>query len=440
MTRKIRPEADDELGLVLDDGAEQLLAPPPRLLGPPAPGDVAADRLVLDDATRRVEERAVGPVLPARAAVRPDGVHLVGHGRRLGREGGELGGEAVPLLRGHEGQERGADDRLRPPAELGGVGLVDESDREVGREARDELGLVLDDGAEALLAQPELGLGAPLLGDVDDGGQHRRPPGVVDRARRHERVHPPAVRPDQHGLDVAHEALRRDAREIALARRGVGPDRGDRVAGPEAEDLLRAPVGEQELGRVRVADQDRDRHPFGDRTAARLALAQGPVRLLARGDVPHVGDEQALAAGGGLHDRELDREQGAVGPHALRLDPPAQHAALAGREQARQPGRVRRAEVRRHHDLAERTPDRLLAAVAEDALGRRVELAQHAALVHDDHAIERHVDDGAGERVGTGCSHGGSAPAGCRGHEHVAAAADGLDHLGLARVGLDLLP
>jgi hypothetical protein len=40
-----------------------------------------------------------------------------------------------------------------------------------------------------------------------------------------------------------------------------------------------------------------------------------------------------------------------------------------------------------------------LAPVAEDALGRRVELPDSAALVHHDHAVERDLDDGPGEGV-----------------------------------------
>ena len=50
-------------------------------------GDVAPDRLVLDDPPVGVEQRAVGPLLPALLAVGQHLVHLVGHGRRLGREG-----------------------------------------------------------------------------------------------------------------------------------------------------------------------------------------------------------------------------------------------------------------------------------------------------------------------------------------------------------------
>ena len=60
---------------------------------------------------------------------------------------------------------------------------------------------------------------------------------------------------------------------------------------------------------------------------------------------------------------------------------------------------MRRPQVRRHDDLAELAADHRLAPVAEDALGCRVELAAGAVLVHHDHAVERHLDDGPGEGV-----------------------------------------
>jgi hypothetical protein len=69
---------------------------------------------------------------------------------------------------------------------------------------------------------------------------------------------------------------------------------------------------------------------------------------------------------------------------------------------------VRRPQVWRHDHLAELAADHRLAPVAEDALGRWVELAAGAVLVHHDHAVECHLDDGPGEGVAAACLMAGS--------------------------------
>ena len=69
-------------------------------------------------------------------------------------------------------------------------------------------------------------------------------------------------------------------------------------------------------------------------------------------------------------------KQAAVGPQRLDLDPPADHPALPGSEEARQARAMGVPQMRRDDDVAQQASDHRLAAMAEHALGGRVELPQ----------------------------------------------------------------
>ena len=139
------------------------------LLGPAPLGRVAADGLVARQPAVGVEQRPVEPLVPAHLAVREDLLVLAAHDRVLGRKRFQLGAQQRADVLRDAGvlQHVLAQEFLRPLAEDACVGGVREGEPEVGAVTADQLGLVLDNGPEALLAGLEQSL-SPLLGrDVD---------------------------------------------------------------------------------------------------------------------------------------------------------------------------------------------------------------------------------------------------------------------------------
>ena len=136
------------------------------VLGTLALGNVATDRLVLDDPALVVEEAAVAPLLPAELAVRTQDLVLRGCDRALGRNGRkECPRGPVPIQR--DEVPEGAAEKLPPRAlEVPAVGVVDERVRPVGKEPAYQLGLVFDDRAITGLAESQrLLLAAPFLNE-----------------------------------------------------------------------------------------------------------------------------------------------------------------------------------------------------------------------------------------------------------------------------------
>ncbi len=140
-----------------------------------------------------------------------------------------------------------------------------------------------------------------------------------------------------------------------------------------------------------------------------LALVQGVALPLdfrfcsaSIAKVTQICGEHALSGKPKLDDRQLDRKNGAIAPQRLDLDPSANHPTLARSDQAGEAGRVRVPQLRRDDHLPQRTPDHICPPMAEDALGSRIELAQRSGLVHQDHAIQRRVDDRPAHRIGDG--------------------------------------
>ena len=121
---------------------------------------------------------------------------------------------------------------------------------------------------------------------------------------------------------------------------------------------------------------------------AREARSSASARRRSR-DVAQVAGEHRRAGNVDAGDRELDREARAVGAHAVDLDPPVQHPRRAAGEVPREPSAVAVAQVRRHDQLRHLAADRLLARVAERALGGGVELDDAAAMVHRHDAVQR---------------------------------------------------
>ena len=183
-----------------------------------------------------------------------------------------------------------------------------------------------------------------------------------------------------------------------------------------------------------------------DRAQPLLARPQRLLGALTLGDVAQVGDEEALPLDRRGGQGQLDRERRAIGAQARGLGAAAEQSDLAGGHHASHSGRMRGAQVQRHHHLGQRAPDHLLTPVAEDALGRGTELPHHTPLVRDDDRIERRLDHGAGQRIPAGGRHRLDLPADRRldgkgsGAEHVPGTANRLDHRRALGVRLDLAP
>ena len=141
---------------------------------------------------------------------------------------------------------------------------------------------------------------------------------------------------------------------------------------------------------------------LGKRLEVLLALAQHPLHAAVLGDVAHIGGEQAPAGLVDLADRQLDRERLAVGAEPLDLDPPADHARLAGPQIAPHALAMQLAHVRRNDQLGQRPTKRGAALDAEQALGGGIELDDGAVLVDRDQAVEGVVDGRGFERLAVG--------------------------------------
>ena len=86
---------------------------------------------------------------------------------------------------------------------------------------------------------------------------------------------------------------------------------------------------------------------------------------------------------------ELDRDQRAVAPHRGQLDPTVDDRPLPGLQILTQPLAVTLAQLRRDDQLRKVHAEDVLAPVAEEALGRLVELDHGSLIVHADDAVHR---------------------------------------------------
>ncbi len=137
----------------------------------------------------------------------------------------------------------------------------------------------------------------------------------------------------------------------------------------------------------------------------RLAPDQGPLDLLALGEITNEARERRRVPRSGRDDDELHRELAAARLDRRQLDASLQDRTLAGGEVTRETGTMRLAEMGRHDELGERATDGLEARAAEGLLGRGVEVRDAPAGVHGDDTVERGLHDrgasvaGANERL-----------------------------------------
>ena len=180
-----------------DDGrlrAGDLLAALDRLLRLAALGHVPSHRLELHAVAVRVGNQLVDPLVPAQLAVGCDGGVLVRDDARIRAQRLDVRAGSLALLGRDQIEEAAAQQLVRRLAEMPGVGVVDEGQGGVGLEPADQIGLLVDDGAEPLLAgaqrilrpQPRDALG-DHAGRPTPGSRACRAP--ADRART-----PPAHR------------------------------------------------------------------------------------------------------------------------------------------------------------------------------------------------------------------------------------------------------
>ena len=268
----------------------------------------------------------------------------------------------------------------------------------------------LDDRGHLRLRDPQLGLRAAQLGDVDEHALGvQRPVGRVAHDRLLvEQVHDRAVGGHEAVLEVDRDLLARVARELLddpVAVAGVhhgGPEL--RVLGPALRRIarerldLRADVADRD-GLVVVADVGDGRHLLDEPAEARLGLLERRLRGVQAAEVAQEADEQRLALDVGAGDRQLDGDPGAVAAHGRQLQAASEDRRLARREVTRQARGVALAQLRRHEQLGEAAPVCLLAGVAERALGRGVEVHDQARRVHRDDAVERGLEHRLAARV-----------------------------------------
>jgi hypothetical protein len=94
-------------------------------------------------------------------------------------------------------------------------------------------------------------------------------------------------------------------------------------------------------------------------------------------------------------DRQLDRQDRAVGAHGLDLDAAAEEWPLAGGEMSCESPPMGVARGRRDDELGHLTTERVATAVAEAPLRGRVPLAHAPGGIDRDDAVERGFEDRA---------------------------------------------
>src|SRR5262245_38740720 len=99
-----------------------------------------------------------------------------------------------------------------------------------------------------------------------------------------------------------------------------------------------------------------------------------------------------------LRDRHLDRELAPVATHPRQLDSRIEVNGMSGLEVASEATAVIRSQRRRHDELGHVLTDGVVARIAKDPLGRRIELENAALRVHRDDAVEGGAQDCAGQR------------------------------------------
>ena len=184
---------------------------------------------------------------------------------------------------------------------------------------------------------------------------------------------------------------RLDRQRLRGHPRGFGRDRHrlDRLAHQfvaiVAEELLRLRVDEDN-GTVRIDHDDGIGRRFDDQ-------AKTLLRAFALADIADDADEMALVAGQlRLGHRDVHGKQGAVLAHPQDLPAYPNNPLLAGGQVAGQALPVGFAQRPRNDALGHLATQHFLPAVAERALGRRVEFDDPTLVVDADDAIERRLE------------------------------------------------
>jgi hypothetical protein len=93
--------------------------------------------------------------------------------------------------------------------------------------------------------------------------------------------------------------------------------------------------------------------------------------------------------------RQFEGKLLAIFPDARHLDAPAQHCRLAARKVAFESVLVGHAIALGNDEIRHRAPDRFLACPTEHVHSAIVPTGDHSILPHDDHSIERGLQDEA---------------------------------------------
>ena len=111
-------------------------------------------------------------------------------------------------------------------------------------------------------------------------------------------------------------------------------------------------------------------------------------------------------------DAQFDLDLLAVAPHRLDLEAAAEDPGFAGAQEPLQAGLMRVAVDVGGRSVRERASEHLVARPAEDLLGLRIPVRDHALLVDLDEGVERGLDDAARQLFAF--AQGFAAPAGSR--------------------------
>jgi len=269
-----------------------------------------------------VENRSVRPLLPADLTFRSGDTVLVSSHRVLAVQRGDMPLHGFLVFLRDERQEFLAYQFLRLLVEVAAIGFVDEGQRPVGTEAVDKLGLVLDDGAVAVLRGPQRLLGSLALGDVDPQADDLDRLSLVVTDQSQLVTHPDvcAVLPPEAvfvGVQTARKQVRQLAKDpLHIVRMDVvSPEPGafGEVLRCVADDVGYVVANERGAVVTRGPGRVDDRRGGGEQVLQPLICNERvPLRLLPFGDVA-AGDVHDVAPSD-LHDggAQFNVEQRAV--------------------------------------------------------------------------------------------------------------------------------
>ena len=208
-------------------------------------------------------------------------------------------------------------------------------------------------------------------GMVDDPGRtvFVQPPRGADRVRV---LAPPHTNVSRH--PVRFEADDADQWQIKAGRYLACDDGEDLCLGCTAGDQGRNAPERRLLIRDNL-----------QALAGGIQVFLGPLPL---GDVADIANEGWLSGQVGPGNGQLGRELAPVGAQCRYLDPPTEDARLAGRYVPGETEPVCVARRWRHERLCQLPAEDLIGPVAEDALGRGIDVCHAALLVDADDAVE----------------------------------------------------